>query len=103
MAGKFDETAIGLALLCKLPIDLAERMMAREQSEEVIIATRAFGFSWDTAKALLMLRANGAGDFEQERAAFEKLTQVTAKKALGFVRMRDKSSTDRTGGANHLY
>ena len=79
------------------------RMMAREQSEEVIIATRAFGFSWDTAKALLMLRANGAGDFEQERAAFEKLTQVTAKKALGFVRMRDKSSTDRTGDANSAH
>jgi uncharacterized protein (DUF2336 family) len=110
-AGKFDETAIALSLMCRLPIDLTERLMVQKQSEQMTVIARALGLSWDTAKAILSLQAlafqaNAKGDaareLEARHATFAKLTPDTAKKALNFYRMREQATMHKAGNADRV-
>ena len=103
-ADRFDEASIALALICDLPIDLTERMMVQEKSDQMIVIARAFGLSWDTARAILALQAKAKGgstyELDQSHATFDKLNPETAKKAIGFYRMREQAAahvTDNVG------
>src|SRR3982074_2372024 len=43
---KFEETAVGLSLLCSLPIDVVERALIDKSREVILILAKALGFSW---------------------------------------------------------
>jgi hypothetical protein len=92
---RFDETTIALALLCDLPIGAVERAMVNERTEPLLLLARAIGLSWPGAKAILSLRAAGAGENPQQQeeslAAFTKLKFETAVKALQFLRLRERA------------
>jgi uncharacterized protein (DUF2336 family) len=95
-AGQFDETTIALSLMCDLPIGMVERVMANERFEQLLIVAKAFGFSWDTTKALLLLQVDNNGgrghDLDRCFASYCELQAETAKKALQFYRMRERAS-----------
>jgi uncharacterized protein (DUF2336 family) len=103
-AGKFDETSIALALMCDVPIGLTERVMAQERSEEIILIARASGFSWDTARAILTLqaeaKAGAAHELDRHRATFAELKPDTAKKAIGFYRLREQMTLQTIGDSS---
>ena len=42
-AGKFEETAAALAVLCALPIDVIERAMVQDREETILIVAKAIG------------------------------------------------------------
>jgi uncharacterized protein (DUF2336 family) len=97
-AKDFDRTAVALALVLELPIKLVERSLVQKRFEQLLVFAKAAGFSWETAKALLLLKA-GRGDFahvelDQCFASFSRLQQNTAATALQFYRLRE-----RAGGA----
>jgi uncharacterized protein (DUF2336 family) len=102
-ARKFDETTIALSLLCDLPIELVERAIVHDRSEQILVLCKAIGLDWDGTKAILQMQAETGcrHDFEQCFASFAKLQPDTARKAVKFYRLRDeatKTSTCRDAG-----
>jgi hypothetical protein len=60
-----------------------------------LVFAKAAGFSWATAKALLLLKA-GQGDLAQTEldqcfATFSRLQRKTATMALQFYRLRERA------------
>ena len=95
-AGKFDETTVALSILCDLPIGACERAMVQNRADLLLLLAKAIGLSWDTTKAILLLRAGRRGispnELEQSLASFSRLRQETARKALQFHRLRERAS-----------
>jgi uncharacterized protein (DUF2336 family) len=89
-AGRFEETAAALALMCDLPLPLIERSMIQERSDTILIVAKVIGLSWPTVKALLLLRAGGRGvataGLEQSLAQFERLKPAAANEIVRFYR-----------------
>lgn len=50
---KFAETVLALSAICDLPVDLVERALVEERSEQVLVVAKAIGLSWKTTKAVL--------------------------------------------------
>jgi uncharacterized protein (DUF2336 family) len=91
-AGKFEETAVALALLSGLPIDVIERAMVQDREETILIVGKASGLSWPTVKAVLLLCADKGGmsaqALEQCRTVFNKLKRETAQQVVAFQQKR---------------
>lgn len=94
-AGKFEETAVALAVMSALPIDMVERAMVLDREETVLIVAKAINLSWPTAKAILLLCAGKGGmaadTLEQCRAMFNKLKRETAQQVIKFQRLRQQT------------
>jgi uncharacterized protein (DUF2336 family) len=90
--GKFEETAVALALLCDLPIDIVERAMVQDREETILIIAKAIGLSWPTVRQLLRVCAGKRGlsaqMLQQSMAVFYKLKRETAQKVIDFQRKR---------------
>jgi uncharacterized protein (DUF2336 family) len=94
-AKDFDRTAVALALVLELPINLLERSLVQKRFEQLLVFAKAAGFSWETAKALLLLKA-AQSDLAQAEldlcfASFSRLQQKTATTALQFYRLRERA------------
>ena len=91
-AGKFEETAAALTILCELPIDIIERAMVQDREETILIVAKAGGLSWPTVKAVLRLcagkRGMSAQVLEQNMTVFNKLKRETAQQVIEFQRKR---------------
>jgi uncharacterized protein (DUF2336 family) len=93
---KFEHTTVALSLLCVVPIEVVERALLDDGTEIVLILAKVAGFSWTTAKAILLLRAAGRGmsaqDLEQAHGIFRRLQIETARRVLHFYHARRKGS-----------
>jgi uncharacterized protein (DUF2336 family) len=93
---RFEHTAVALSLLCVVPIEVVERALLDDGSEIVLILAKVAGFSWTTAKAILLLRAADRGmsaqDLEQAHGVFTRLQIETARRVLHFYHARRKGS-----------
>jgi uncharacterized protein (DUF2336 family) len=91
-AGSFEDTAVVLAALSTLPIDVVERVLVQDRAETILIVAKSMEMSWPTVKALLMLRAGKGGlstqALEQHMANFARLKRATALQAIEFLRKR---------------
>jgi uncharacterized protein (DUF2336 family) len=94
-AKDFDRTAVALSCICDVSIGVVERALVQKRVEQVIVLAKAAGFSWDTARALLLLKARSAdftpADLDQYCASFTRLQGKTANTALQFYRLRDRA------------
>lgn len=94
-AKDFDRTAIALALVCKVPINVVERSLVQKRFEQLLVFAKAADFSWETAKALLLLKAArgdlATSDLDQCFATFSRMRQKTAVTALQFYRLRERA------------
>lgn len=93
----FDETAVALSLMCKVPIGLVERALAQNEPEQLLILAKATDLSWETTKAILTLHAGRSGlakeRLDQCFASFCRLQPKTAKTALQFYRLREQANS----------
>jgi uncharacterized protein (DUF2336 family) len=91
-SGKFEETAVSLALLCGLPVDVVEQAMLDERPDMLLILAKAMGYCWATAKLLLLVRTGGRGasqqDLELALHSFDRLQVSTAQRAVRFYQTR---------------
>ena len=94
-ARDFDRSAVALSCVCDVSIGVVERALVQKRVEQVIVLAKAVGFSWETAKALLLLRAGKAdfapADLDQHCTSFTRLQAKTANTALQFYRLRDRA------------
>jgi uncharacterized protein (DUF2336 family) len=76
LAHKCEEAVIALSLLCALPVEVLEQMLALNNRDMILVLAKALGFSWETAMALLFLGAENhrisAGEFEGLKAEFKR-------------------------------
>jgi uncharacterized protein (DUF2336 family) len=90
--GRLAETAVALTLLCGVENDIVERALLAPGSDILVILAKIAGFSWATAKAILLMKAADRGlseqDLEHATASFERLQSATARDVLGFYRSR---------------
>lgn len=100
-SGQFEATTLALAMLCDLPIGACERAMVQERAELVLLLAKAAGLSWETTRAIVRLRASSGGlpepDLENDMKTFCRLRHETARKAIQFVRMRERGAIAKDG------
>ena len=103
-AGDFEVTTVALSILCDLPIGACERAMVQDRAELLLLLAKAIGLSWETTKVILALRGGRGGlsmhEQEENLARFSTLRQETARKALQFLRLRERATIakpERTG------
>jgi uncharacterized protein (DUF2336 family) len=89
---KFEETTIGLSLLCTLPVNVVERALVDKNKELVLVLAKALDFSWKTTMSLLFLSAPDhrifAGDLDVLKLAFAGLNAEISKDVLKFYQSR---------------
>jgi uncharacterized protein (DUF2336 family) len=89
---KLEEATVGLSLLCSIPVDVVERALIENNREMTLILAKALDFSWETAMALLFLRAKDhripAGDLESMKSEFSRLKPETSQSVLNFYQSR---------------
>lgn len=93
-AGQFEETVVSLAALCRLPIEVVERLMTDKQVDDdiMLILAKAAGFTWSTAKLVLLLRRGEGGlsapDTDAAHQNFDRLQAATAQRVVRFYQVR---------------
>jgi uncharacterized protein (DUF2336 family) len=94
--GRLAETAVALALICGVESDVVERALLAPGSDILVILAKLAGFSWDTAKAILLMKAGARGvsaqELEHATASFHRLQAATARDVLGFYRTRNSAA-----------
>ncbi len=90
--GKYEETVVALAALAKVPISVADRLMASDRPDPVLILCKAAGLIWPTVKAVIMARPNGSGTSSQGLdiafANYGRLSASTAQRVVRFWQVR---------------
>jgi uncharacterized protein (DUF2336 family) len=94
-SGRFDETTIALSIIGDVPVGLVERAITSQRSEQILVFAKSIGLGWETAHAILLLQArtNGSSTYEPDQccATFERLRADMAKKAIQFLRLRERA------------
>ena len=76
LAHRFEEAVIGLSLLCSLPTDVVEQMLLDNNRDMILVLSKAIGFAWETAMALLFLGAEdhriSANELEELKTEFKR-------------------------------
>jgi hypothetical protein len=86
------ETVATLSLLCGVPIETADRLMSGDRPDPILILCKAAGYSWLTARSIIVARPSGKGSSSQALEAgfanFEKLSPSTAQRVVRFWQVR---------------
>ena len=92
-AQQFEETVAALSALCGVPIEAADRLVAGDRPDPILILCKAAGFGWTTARAIINARPSLKGTSKQALdesfANFEKLSGSTAQRVVRFWQVRD--------------
>ena len=92
---KIEETVIAVAQLCDVPDRLVEQAFIENQTETILILTKAAGLSWLTTRALLKLhdqrQGSSSAPIAKTMASFERLSFNTARRIIDFYRTRGLS------------
>jgi len=91
-AQHYEETIAALSVLCEVPVDVIDRLLAGERSDPILILGRSAGFAWETVRAVINVRPGGKGTSTQgvdsARDNFDKLTAQTAQRVVRFWQLR---------------
>ncbi len=86
--GKYEETVAALAALSKVPISVADRLMAGERPDPVLILCKAAGLNWSTVRSVITLRPDGQPSssfgIDSAFANYERLSASTARRVVRF-------------------
>jgi uncharacterized protein (DUF2336 family) len=89
---KFEDTVAALSVLCGVPIETADRLMAGDRPDPILILCKAAGYSWATARAVILSRPSAKGTSSHSLDAafsnFEKLSPSTAQRVVRFWQVR---------------
>jgi uncharacterized protein (DUF2336 family) len=85
---KFEETVASLAMLCGIPVETTDRLMAGDRPDPILILCKAAGYSWDTVKAIVLARPSPKGtstqSLEDTYTNYERLSASTAQRVVRF-------------------
>ena len=94
--GKYEETVVGLAALSKVPVDVADRLMAGERVDPVLILCKAAGMEWLTVRSIMTAQAQGKTPSRQNLdtafATYDRLSAATAQRVVRFWQVSQNSA-----------
>jgi uncharacterized protein (DUF2336 family) len=89
---KFEETVVALSVLCSVPIETADRLMAGDKPDPILILCKAAGYGWTTVRAIILarpsVRGTSAASLDAAFANFDKLSASTAQRVVRFWQVR---------------
>jgi uncharacterized protein (DUF2336 family) len=92
---KYEETVVALAALSKVPIKIADRLMAGERPDPVLILCKAAGMGWPTVKSIIVSRSEGSGvgiqGLNAALANYERLSASTARRVVRFWQVKQNA------------
>jgi uncharacterized protein (DUF2336 family) len=95
---KYEEMVAALSLLCGVPIETADRLMTGDRPDPILILCKAAGYSWATARAIIMARPSAKGTSNQALDTaftnFEKLSPSTAQRVVRFWQVRQPEGSE---------
>ena len=93
LSHKIAEVAVGLSLLCSLPVEVVERALLDNNSELTLVLAKALNFSWETAMSLLFLGASNhrisTGHLNSMKDQFARLNAEASQGVLRLYRSRN--------------
>lgn len=102
-ARKFDQTASALSLLCHVPLELAERVLAEDKPDMLLIIAKVANCSWKTIKALLQIQHGDhplpIEELLRLRGEYERLQIASARRVLEHYRDRRRDPDVATPAA----
>jgi uncharacterized protein (DUF2336 family) len=85
---KFEETVAALTVLCGIPVETGDRLMAGDRPDPILILCKAAGYGWDTVKAIITSRPSPRGtstqSLEDSCTNYERLSPSTAQRVVRF-------------------
>jgi uncharacterized protein (DUF2336 family) len=91
-ARKFDQTARALSLLCRVPPEVAERALAEDKPDMLMIIAKVANCPWKTIKSLLQIQHGEhplpIDDLLRLRGEYERLQVDSARRVLDHYRER---------------
>ena len=85
---KYEETVAALASLAKVPVSVADRLMAGDRPDPVLILCKAAGLGWATAKAVISVQPDGKAPscqgLDYAFANYGRLSAATAQRVVRF-------------------
>jgi uncharacterized protein (DUF2336 family) len=87
-AEHYEETVVMLSQLCRIPVEVMDRLLDSDRPDPVLILCKAAGFGWQTARAVMLVRPGRDGTpthaIDSAFANFEKLAPATAQRVVRF-------------------
>jgi uncharacterized protein (DUF2336 family) len=84
----YDDTVAALSALTSVPVDVVDRLMNGERPDPILILCKAAGYSWPTARDIILARLGSRGKaastVDAAYANFDKLSESTAKRVMRF-------------------
>jgi uncharacterized protein (DUF2336 family) len=94
-AREFYETAVALSLMGDAPIGFVERSMVNDKCDHLLVLAKSIGLSFDAVSAILSLRTDRSSgsptDLEEAGASYQKLQPETARKAIQYCRLWERT------------
>jgi hypothetical protein len=90
-SSRYEQTVAALELLCRVPIDVIERLMAGDRPDPILILCKAAGWGWPTARAVIQSRphvATSSHALDNAFSNFERLSPATAQRVMRFWQAR---------------
>jgi uncharacterized protein (DUF2336 family) len=86
--GKYEETVAALAALSKVPISVADRLMAGDRPDPVLILCKSADLNWSSVRSVITLRPDGRSSssfgIDIAFANYERLSVSTARRVVRF-------------------
>jgi uncharacterized protein (DUF2336 family) len=102
-AQEFEKTAVALARLGVLPLDLVERALLDEGEDMLLLLAKAAGCSWTTARELLLMyAANRSLQPDEITQAFERYRKLSPQTARNIVSFHERRMKQREAQAKTL-
>jgi uncharacterized protein (DUF2336 family) len=84
----YDDTVAALSHLTGVPIDVVDRLMSGERPDPILILCKAAGYSWPTAREVILARlgtrGKGAPTIDAASVNFDRLSTSTAQRVVRF-------------------
>jgi uncharacterized protein (DUF2336 family) len=95
--GRYEEVVASLELLCKVPIDVVDRLMGGDRPDPILILCKAAGWGWPTARAVILSRSHiksSSTGLDNAFSNFERLSPTTAQRVMRFWQARTTAAPE---------
>jgi uncharacterized protein (DUF2336 family) len=92
---RYEETAVGLSVLCGVPTAVVDRAMEDERPDPVMILTKAARFNWPTVRAIISARPGkqlSSQRLDEAYSHYRRLSPSTARQVVRFWASRQMAT-----------
>src|SRR5262249_32074302 len=96
-SGRYEEIVASIELLCRVPIDVVDRLMGGDRPDPILILCKAAGWGWPTARAVIQSRPHvnaSSHALDNAYSNVERLSGATAHRVMRFGQARTRGAPE---------